>query len=169
MQVPGALQQPLVAALAAVCNAELHSAAGAPSAAPQLPGSRHFSDSTRARRAAVAPGAASAAAHSELLRLCVAALGRAANPGACSTASNGASSKAGGSAGNGRRGGAAGGSNANRKDADAAKAAAQDALSALVAVLEACVGGGARPLADPVASGFYGALTKALRLLVPEV
>ena len=42
-------------------------------------------------------------------------------------------------------------------------------MTALVAVLEACAGGSTRLLADPVASAFYWTLTRALRLLMPEV
>lgn len=151
MQVSDALQQPLVDALAAVCDSELHAAAaGANATVPQQPA-----------QAAAAPGTATAAAHSELLRLCVAALGRAA-----STASGGKStaSKLPGKAANISRNAESFGDAAG-----AAAAAAQRAVRALVYVLEACVGGGARPLADPIASGFYSTLTKALRLLMPDV
>lgn len=57
-------------------------------------------------------------------------------------------------------------------DADAAAGAqpvAQDALPTALAVLVATVGGGARLLADPLASAFYFTLMKTLRQLVPEV
>ena len=54
-------------------------------------------------------------------------------------------------------------------DASATRAVAQAALTAVLAVLEACVGGGSRPLADPAASGFYFTMMKSLRLLVSEV
>lgn len=75
-----------------------------------------------------------------------------------------------------REGGGGGGDRSGRHRVGAAaagsaaegKAVAAEALPAVLAVLQACVSGSTRPLADPVASGFYFTLLKTLRLLVPE-
>ena len=144
-----------MSALAAACNLEVRVAAGSPSTAPGPSSSTGAGSRDTAGQTAVGPGSACTAAHNELLRLCVSALGRAfASPatGRSAAAAPGRSTAADASC-----------------SGAAAGAAAQDAVTALVAVLEACVGGGVQLLADPAASTFYWTLTKTLRILMPEV
>lgn len=156
-QVPVDERRALVAALAAVCSTEMCSASCTGGATPQ-----QTAGNATAPRPSLAPGSAAAVAHSELLRLCVLSMGRAGSMCGVSNTTGTPSSHSRACIGS------AGTPSAHGRDAQVAKIAAQEALSALLTVLEACIGGSARPLTDPVASGFYAALLKALRLLVPE-
>jgi hypothetical protein len=134
---------------------ELHTAVSSPGTV--CPRSKRQAQGTSAAETevSVSPGSACAAAHSELLRLGISALSRAAGPAAAGkTAATGPSAPR---------------TTAADADGAAAKHSAQAAMTALVTVLEACAGGGARLLADPAASAFYWTLTRALRLLTPEV
>lgn len=151
----GSHRQALVSALAEICNLELHTAAGSPGTAGLRSSCESDANSGTGSELAVSAGSACGAAHGELLRLCISALSRAAGPAPSAkpaATGPGASRNA-----------------AAAPDGAAAKASAQAAMTVLVAVLEACAGGSARPLADPVASAFYWTLTRALRLLMPEV
>ena len=151
----GSHRQALVSALAEICNLELHTAVGSPGTAGLRSSCESDANSGTGSELAVSAGSACGAAHSELLRLCISALSRAAGPAPSAkpaATGPGASRNA-----------------AAAPDGAAAKASAQAAMTVLVAVLEACAGGSARLLADPVASAFYWTLTRALRLLMPEV
>lgn len=158
VQVPVDARRALVAALAAVCSTEMCSASCSGGATPQRTAGK-----APALRQPVSPGSAAAAAHSELLRLCVLGMGRAGSITGAGNISSKPSSHSGARTSN------AGLPSIHGSDPESARAAAQEALSALLVVVEACVGGSAQPLADPAASAFYAALMKALRLLVPEV